>query len=298
MEEEKSIFISCSQSFGDDDYHREGVSIIFIQPKNIDLTPFALYQAAGSLSGLKFGDHQLPPASSVLFVEGQKITAELQKDIKSCECDFDQGKLQLLSMKTYKSTIKASSTNPDIPVTDSVIVDQVVEHAKAEKQLCVIFHDLQSLTAGGTLCKPADFRDLHNRLKAAGAIQLYFVHTEAEATQIAVKPDLVFNISKVSDTFLPTIRLNVISSSARIQDTILPLELELEYGQDGSWKVEASANYQTQEEAIKSLALMGKTHKQIAEILGNTSASTVGRRLKKMEKQGLIIIKGHRVSRA
>lgn len=297
MEENKSIFMSCSQSVGGDEPQNEGVTIMFVQPKNIDLRPFAMLKAIGSLTGLTFGDYQLPPASNVLFVDGSKNAAGLLKDIKSCECECDQDKVQLLSMKTYNAATKASLSDPDVPVTDSIIVDKIVGHAQAEDQLCVILHDLQSLTAGGTLCKPANFRDLHNRLKAVGALQLYFVNSEAEATQIAVKPDLVFNINKVSDAILPTIRMTLSSSSARIQDAILPLELELEFAKDGAWKVEESIKRKDLEEAIKALALMGKKQKEIAAML-SIPPTTVHRRLHAMQDQGELIINGHSVTRA
>ncbi len=305
---DESIFKSCTQEIEDSDSSQDGATIIFIQPKNVDLIPFAMLQATGSLMGLSFGDYSLSPCTRALFIDGSKSAAELQKEFKFCGSGVGLEKMKLLSMKSYNIEKKAAPAGQDVPVTHSAIVNKLEILAQRKNddegqavdlgQLCVIFHDMQSLTAGGILCKPADFQDLHNRLKAAGAHQLYFVNSEAEAFQVAVKPDLVFNINKVCDAILPTIRLTLSSSSARIQDTILPVELELHFNDSGTWTVKESVQRNDQEEAIKVLALMGKTYKQIADTLGNISASTVGRRLHGMQKRGEIIIDGHRVIRA
>ncbi len=78
----------------------------------------------------------------------------------------------------------------------------------------------------------------------------------------------------------------------------MPVELEVHFNEDETWNVEESVNRKDQEAAIKALALMGKTRKDIADYIGNMSTATVGRRLKEMEKRGEITIKGHRVTRA
>lgn len=295
---EVEMFQPCSDQLVESENKQVGVSIFFVSAKNFDLSPFATLQALSATTGLHYGDHVLPEATQVIFVDGSRTDREIYNQFEMCLCEKDLSKVNILSISSYNARYKAVQPAADfIPITNATLTDGLEKQANDTEHLCTIFYDVQSLTAGGSLCKTVDLCDLHNCLKAQGSTQLYFVNSEAEATKIAVKPDLIFMIRKVGDTLLPTIKLTLSSSSSRIEDSILPLELELQFNNDGTWGVTESVKRQDQDEAIKVLALAGKTRIQIAEILG-MAPSTVGRRLKEMEQQGLIIIKGHQVLRA
>lgn len=298
MKEENDIFQTCSKNNMDTSNRINNLTITFISNKGLDLLSFSILQTIRALVGLEYGSFQLPPVSQVLFVDGYKSADSLNSEFATYEYANNLSQIKMLSMKEYNSGTNGSTVDPDIPVVDNVVADQLVALAKPEEYPCVIFRDLHSLSAAGTLCKAVDFANLHNRLKAQGALQMYFVNTEAEARQIAVEPDLIFTISKISNTIHPSIRLSLSGASARLQDTILPVELELHFNQNGTWKVESAMNRQDQEDAIKLLAILGRTRKQIATSIGDISETTVGRRLHAMESNGEIVIQGHRVLRS
>lgn len=295
---EVKMFQPCNDLLVESENKLVGVSIFFVCPKNHDFSPFATLQAIGATTGLQYGDFTLPEATQVTFIEGNRTDHEVLSQFDTCLCEKDLSIVNILSLTSYNArNRKVQPVGDYISINDAILKDGLEKQANETEHLCTIFHDLHSLTVGGSVCKPVDLRDLHNCLQEQRATQLYFVNSEAEAAQIAVKPDLVFMIRKVNDTLLPTIKLTLSSSSARLEDTIMPLELEVEFNADGTWAVKESVKRQDQDEAIRILALAGKTRKEIAEILG-MSPSTVGRRLKEMEQQGLIVIKGHRVVRA
>lgn len=262
-----------------------GTSIFFVCPKGLDLSFFAVLQGLASLTGLKFGDYELSPSSNVLFVDGYRSATALKEDFATCEYATDLSKIKILSMVTYNDESKASSLDPEVSVVDASIVDKMVEYAKSEGNLCVIFYDLHSLRVGKSICKASDFTTVHSRLKDQGAIQLYFVNSEAEAMQVAVKPDLVFLITKVNGAGNPTIRLSLNTAKARVQDSILPINLELIFSQGGSWKVETSMSRADQDEAIRALKKLDYTHKEIAAALKDISAATICRRLQVMKEK-------------
>lgn len=290
------LYKSCTDCVEVTTSSKKGKSIFFVTPKGLDVSPFTILQAIASLTGLKFGRLELPAASKVMIVDGCRSAGEIITEVAKCEYEKDLSKILVLSMASYNGNVKASTVDPEIPVVDKGVVDELEIFANGEDQPYVIFHDLHSLSAGGTLFKAQDLRDLHNRLKARGTVQLYFVNSETEAMQIAIKPDIVFIITKNSDAELhPTIKVTLHSASVRLQDTILPMELELIFDEQGAWRVETSLNEADQDQAIKSLAKLRNSHKKIAAVLGNISPSTVGRRLHAMQERGEIIIKGHSV---
>lgn len=296
MDQEKPVFRVCSEVSELNVNTKKAVSIFFICTKGLDVEMFAILQTLGLLTGLRYGSFQLATASSVLFVEGHKTVNEIASDFATCAYAQDLSRIKILSMPTYNTEKKANILDQDITVVNPTVIEEIEDYAGGEEQPSVVFHDFHSLSAGGVLCKGYDLRDLHNRLKTKGVFQLYFVNSEAEAMQIAVKPDLVFIITKNSDAELhPTIKVSLHSAPARLQDTFLPLELELIFGELGTWRVETSLKEADQDAAIKSLAKLRYNHKRIASVLGNISPSTVGRRLHAMQERGEIIIKGHRV---
>ncbi len=296
MTPEIFLYKSCADCAELSTSSKKGKSIFFITPKGLDVSSFSILQAIASLTGLKFGRLELPPASKVMIVDGCKSAGEIRTEVATCEYEKDLSKILVLSMASYNVNVKASPVDPDIPVVEKGVVDALEKFSNDEDQAYIIFHDLYSLSAGGTLFKASDLRDLHNRLKARGSIQLFFVNSETEAMQIAIKPDLVFVIAKNSEAELhPTIKVSLHSASVRLQDTFLPIELELLFGEHGTWRVETSISEVDQEHAIRYWVKRGKTHKEIAQILGCISATTVGRRIKDMKERDESIIKGNKV---
>lgn len=275
-----------------------GKSICFICQKGIDLSYFVVLQAIMAQIGLKFGDLVLKLATGVMIVDGGTVSDEIWNNVETYSGEKDLSKIYVLSMKSYNEKLKKKNPCKEIVVVDEKVVDKIVGFAESEKQSCIIFNDLHSLTAGGVLCKPRDFKGLHDRLKAKGATQLYFLNSINEALQIASGHDLILTISKNLDGVHPTIRVALNSSAAHLQDTILPMELELHRDQTGIWRVETSVTITDQEAVIKYFAKMGKTYAEIAATIGGISASTVGRRLHAMQERGEIKIIGHRVYEA
>ena len=275
-----------------------GKSICFIYPKGLDLSCYAALQAICSLSGLRFGDFVLPPATRALLVDGYTLTGEVVANVTTYSGEKDLSKISVLSLRSYNEKLKKQNPCNDIVIVDEKMVDNIVGFAESEERPCVIFNDLHSLTGGGALCKPREFKELHDRLKSKGATQLYFLNTINEAFQIASAHDLIFTIAKNPDAIYPTIRVVLHSAAAHLQDTILPMEIELHRDQTGDWRVETSITITDQDAAIKALAKMGRTRAEIAAAIGSMSPSTVGRRLYAMQERGEIKIIKHRVYEA
>lgn len=298
MKTEERMFHVCSEVNKQSANNRKGVSIAFVCAKGLDVERFAIAQASSLLKSSKDNLFKLDTAaSSVLFIEGHKTVSEIASDFATYEDADNLAKIKIFSVPEHNAKVKSNSLDPDITVVDPIIIDDIVDYAEGEKQPSVVFHDFHSLSAGKLLCKAYGLRDLHNQLKAKGVLQIYFVNSETEAMQIAVKPDLIFNIKKDSDAELhPTIKVSLHSASARLQDTILPTELELVFNENGTWKVKTSVNEADKNQAIKYLAILGKTHKQIAAAIGDISASTVGRRIQAMHERGEVLKQGHSIT--
>lgn len=294
MNTEASIFHDCIRDTALAVDTNVALSIFVVNPKNIDLLPFTILQTIGALDGLKYGEIVLPKASSVMLVEGHWDVEKLQLEVMSCDYPKDLSQIKLWSMPTYHRTILNPEVDEMVPLVDERIADKLTEWAQKEKNPMVVYHDIKSLTVGGKICKAEDFRRLHDSLKVLGASQIFFVNKPAEIEKITTRPDIVFDVSKVDDGN-QTIRLSQISAIARLQDAVLPVELTLDSNADGKWCVSTSMSREDQDCAIKALAILKKTRKEIAESLGNISPSTVGRRLKAMAKNNEIIIDGHDV---
>ncbi len=273
---------------------KSGMSIFYILPKG-DFLMFAIVQAAASMAGLKVGNNSLPRASSLIFVEGYLTKSELCQELDLYDTVVDTSKIILHSVPTYHEETKNTPFDPIKPITDGKSVDKLVGWAIEEENPIVIFHDTISLTGGGRLCKIDDFGNLHDRLRRAGATQLYFVRREAEIEKITPRPDLIFNISKVNADEKPTIKVTLNSSLARFQDWIMPTELALNFEENGTWSVEETNSTKMLDEAIKGLGFVGNNRIEIAKKIGTLDASTVGRHLKTMEAKGEVILHGHKI---
>ncbi len=272
---------------------KSGMSIFYILPKGIDVLMYALVQAVATISGLKVGNKTLQSASSVKFVEGYLTNDELRQEVDNYITSIDISKLQLHSTITSHDKTKNTVFDPMKPITDSKTVGKFVGWAQKEENPFILFHNTASLTVNGKLCKVEELGDLHDRLKWAGATQLFFVSKETDVAKISARPDLVFSLSSIHDEELPTIRATLKSATARFQGTVMPIEWVLDFQKDGSWLVAETNRTKMQDEAIKGLGFAGFNRKQIARKLGGIDATTVGRHLKVMEANGEVILSGH-----
>lgn len=176
------MFQPCSDHLVESENKQLGVSIFFVCPKNYDLSPFATLQTIGATTGLHYGDFTLPEATKVILVDGSRPDIDIYNKLDTCLCEKDLSKVKILSLPSYNNRNRKVQAGADyIPIIDEKFVEGLKKEANETEHLCAIFHDLQSLTAGGSVCKPDDLRDLHNCLQEQGATQLYFVNTETEA---------------------------------------------------------------------------------------------------------------------